>query len=1025
MKPIKLTMRAFGPYKNTEVIDFLELKDNRLFVISGQTGAGKTTIFDAISFALYGVASGQDRKENKSMRSDFADDQVNTAVELVFEVREKTYRVMRQLAHVKQGRKTATGEDYAFMEVLPDGTEKKVVERQKVTDINQKIEEIIGLTYDQFNQIIMLPQGEFRKLLTSQSENKEAILRKIFKTERYGEIAKKLEAKKLQAEQEEKMAKAKRDSYIEQIAGALPKRDSLLFERLNEEANLYQISDALGEELHYYQAKVKQDEKWYEEAFHQHEVQQKIYIEQQRQNERLQALDLKQKQLQKMHEEQPLFEKKKEQYEEALKAQRLKPFDHHCKQVKRELDDKVLTVNSLSSRVEQLQQQLRQAEQQLKLETDREDERQSYVQKLSEYKKLVPLYEEMDQLELTVEQLKKQVHGNQTSIQQIKDSILQTKSQINQLQHTIEKQEADIAHLPQLIEQQQYLKEVNVLFTKLAQEQGTEQQLFTELTVAQQAYETVQKEYEDEMGNWLTNQAHTLALTLVPGNPCPVCGSTEHPTINSGSIGELDQSALQSLKQNAERRYEIFIQLKTKVDVAKQSQTTLIKELEKLNVSIQSKEEQMNRYKQVSNEVLQLQKLTQLVAEQKQQLRDQQQQLTQLESKLQQAEQQYSEVNTAYVQHQTKLEEKRGSIPKTVSNFAQLQQMMMQLEHQIAQLQQAFELAQKNYERVHTESIKITETLNVTLVQQQELETKLETSREHFKAELNSAGFTTYTQFVEASLTNEEMVVLQDAYVEFTKQLHALRSFVEQEQQQLSGVKQEDLSQIATTLVELKKTYEEALRTVNASKDYERHCIEYAEKLTKVADEISALQQVANEIIDLYNVLRGQNSKKISFERYVQMGYLEQITEAANVRLKHLSNGQYELMCSDRQESHGRQSGLSLDVYDSYTGQTRDVKSLSGGEKFNASLCLALGMADVIQSFQGSVSIDTMFIDEGFGSLDEESLMRAIDTLIDLQKSGRMIGVISHVAELKSAIPAILQVEKLKEGISKTSIILK
>ena len=164
---------------------------------------------------------------------------------------------------------------------------------------------------------------------------------------------------------------------------------------------------------------------------------------------------------------------------------------------------------------------------------------------------------------------------------------------------------------------------------------------------------------------------------------------------------------------------------------------------------------------------------------------------------------------------------------------------------------------------------------------------------------------------------------------------------------------------------------------------------------------------------------------KLSFERYLQIEYLEQILEAANERLKHLSNGQFHLTRSDRQEARGKQSGLGLDVYDAYTGQARDVKTMSGGEKFNASLCLALGMADVIQSFEGNVSIETMFIDEGFGSLDEESLNKAIETLVDLQKSGRMIGVISHVQELKAAIPAILEVEKTKEGISRTRFQLK
>src|SRR5699024_6229347 len=156
---------------------------------------------------------------------------------------------------------------------------------------------------------------------------------------------------------------------------------------------------------------------------------------------------------------------------------------------------------------------------------------------------------------------------------------------------------------------------------------------------------------------------------------------------------------------------------------------------------------------------------------------------------------------------------------------------------------------------------------------------------------------------------------------------------------------------------------------------------------------------------ELYDVIREQNAKKISFERYLQIDYLEQITHAANERFRLLTNGQFHLIRSDRQEAYGKQSGLAIDVYDAYTGQTRDVKTLSGGEKFIASLCLALGMSDVIQSFQGSISIDTMFIDEGFGSLDEESLHKSIDALVSLQQTGRMIGVISHVEELKTMVP--------------------
>ena len=193
---------------------------------------GKTSIFDAICFALYGTSSGSDRDQTKMLRSDFANDDTHTGVELIFEMHSKKYRVLRQLSHVKKGRKTATGEKYELYEILTDGTEVAVVERQRVSDINPKMEEIIGLTYDQFSQIVMLPQGEFRKLLTSQSENKEAILRKIFKTDRYGKMVKKLEDKKLKAEHDARAAKGMRDSYIEQIAGALPVRESELLAHL-------------------------------------------------------------------------------------------------------------------------------------------------------------------------------------------------------------------------------------------------------------------------------------------------------------------------------------------------------------------------------------------------------------------------------------------------------------------------------------------------------------------------------------------------------------------------------------------------------------------------------------------------------------------------------------------------------------------------------------------------------------------------------------------------------------------------
>lgn len=307
----------------------------------------------------------------------------------------------------------------------------------------------------------------------------------------------------------------------------------------------------------------------------------------------------------------------------------------------------------------------------------------------------------------------------------------------------------------------------------------------------------------------------------------------------------------------------------------------------------------------------------------------------------------------------------------------------------------------------------------------QETELKREKAQEQFHKALNKASFETVEAYMSAKLPESDRSFLKIQCNEYRQQLHTVTEQVREGKVQLENKTKVDLGPLEEELHQLKEVYEKALAECNSTKEYEKAGREIEEKITSTSERITLLEEQVHRIMDLYDILRGHNQLKISFERYVQIEYLEQIVQAANERLKHMSSGQFQLLRSDRQETHGKQSGLGLDVYDAYTGQKRDVKTLSGGEKFNASLCLALGMADVIQSFQGNIRIETMFIDEGFGSLDEESLNKAIDTLIDLQKSGRMIGVISHVAELKAAIPAILEVEKQKEGYSRTKFVFK
>lgn len=1024
MKPIKLTMRAFGPYKNEEIIDFTELQDNRLFVISGSTGAGKTTIFDGVCFALYGFGSGQDRKDTKMLRSDFAEDNVHTAVELVFEIHSRTYRVLRQLPHVKVGRKTATGEKYELFEIV-NGQEIPVVERQKVTDINEKIEDIIGLSYDQFSQIVMLPQGEFRKLLTSQSDNKEEILRKIFKTNRYGEMAQKLEEKKKHADKELDRARTLKNSYMVQIAGALPQRDSLLFTLLDQNSNIYQIQEALDEEIKYYRQKIKTDQIKYEEAVSNHNEKYNQFLAAKALNDRIDNFEKKKLKLLELEQQKPLYERMEKEYEAAIQASKIQPLNQQCHSL---YNDKVKQQNYLSEvmlKLEQAKKDLINAQTTYERESFKQNERDALTQQVNELQKLLPLYEQIAKQSKLVQSLQMEVNSARADLEKVDKQLAVENEQIIHLNGLVEHLEEKTGNINELLEQQMYLREVVNALAHFKDLRVKANQLQQQYEGILEEYKIARKAYELEESKWLSNQAALLAANLVPGSPCPVCGSTEHQQINPQHVELVDESMLKNKKASLEKVEQSKYSVEANLNTLKDQIIKCEVELNRLKASAESEQDFIQQLHEVNKNLQQAKMDTDQLGQYKKQLKQIKVNHEQLESMRKRTDEIFRSKNEQLLKENTVLTEQQKSIPPELQELSQLQNAIQEAENKKNILFAQWEKVQKHLLEVEKFVATTEEGVKQATKNIDQLEMKLKLAKEQLKQSMAEAGFDSYKQFESALRNDEEIQNLYQQFMEFSKELHSLSTQVKEESKELEEKQKIDLTIAETEVNALKSEYEKALQTLNASRDCERHAIDFSEKLDYIADQIFQLEEKSNQIINLYNLLRGQNSKKISFERYVQMGYLEQITEAANIRLRNLSNGQYYLQCSDRQESHGRQSGLSLDVYDAYTGQTRDVKSLSGGEKFNASLCLALGMADVIQSFQGNVKIDTMFIDEGFGSLDEESLMKAIDTLIDLQKSGRMIGVISHVSELKAAMPAILQVEKLKEGYSKTSIIVK
>lgn len=383
------------------------------------------------------------------------------------------------------------------------------------------------------------------------------------------------------------------------------------------------------------------------------------------------------------------------------------------------------------------------------------------------------------------------------------------------------------------------------------------------------------------------------------------------------------------------------------------------------------------------------------------------------------------ESNATIEKEQALFEQIIREIPEELRELTVLEQKISELTKQRNTLEHAWKEIQKQLEESRELVTSTTAARVHAIASRDDTKLKKEQAEKRFKEALEKSTFATKQAYQEAKMDEDSRQVLRTKIDDFKQQFYSVRKAVKELSSFLEGKQKLDLEKVEVLLTELKTAYEFALQAFNQSSSYYKSVEQLKEQMIRVTEQLSVLEKKFGQVEDLYDVIRGHNHLKLSFERYIQIEYLEQMIQSANERLRDVSNGQFELIRSDRQEVRGRQSGLGLDVYDAYTGQTRDVKTLSGGEKFNASLSLALGMADIIQSFQGAVSIDTMFIDEGFGTLDEESLTKAIDTLIDLQRAGRMIGVISHVEELKAAFPAILEVKKSKEGHSQTSFLIK
>ena len=967
MKPLELTLCAFGPYAGKVQLDFSVLGHNHIFLISGPTGSGKTTIFDAITFALYGQASGETRKSD-SFRSQYADPAEKCSVFFRFEIDGKIYEIDRTPKQtILAPRKKELREIAADVQLtLPDKTV------LKGREANECINGLLGLTYQQFRQIVMLAQGEFRKFLEASSKEKQDIFRQIFSTEQYDQFTQRLgkEADELRRQIEWNLQMTR--SAISQIdcaddetlrslcAAEEPNVPEILAQleqnRLNAEPlqkGLEQRQNELTEQLKHFDV----------------EAAKKLC----RQFAEMEKLSLHLAELDGQNE---LQEQRKKQIAllEAVKE---------IKSVYERLQDRRRQENSLSQQQKNAAEALKQA-QNAQLEA-------------------APLLEQLPKLE----QQKLDSIRRSEQLAQQRDQLKQAKQlaeKLAQRQKDARRTETSLALIQQLMERAKWQEILNACAEVTAADAQCKQ--------LKENYQQAQKRLAEIRLAHKEQQAAILAQQLEDGQPCPVCGAIHHPAPAVSSVenhfSQEEENQQEQAVQNsfgklsaAENRLHLLYEqlcklaeLPTDGNISAVTATCHAQAQEQWNSAHAAalryiKEDKISdpRYfdsaylrqnqLKLSGEVA---ALTQEVSQLQEQLStmkaaDPQLTVESVEEQLAAAERSSKEAETQSKQISQRCEQLRSALDRAAAQADSLQKQYEEAKIALSQAQTDWSAA--------LDSQKLTDELFSALLEQLSALAGLREQAQAYETD----RLTSLTRSLQLKSDLEgknkpDLAQVQQGYENCKAQLEQLRS---------------ELQKLITRL------------TLNRQQE---------EKLRQMWEENKNLYNRHQELDALHQLAKGNNAQKISFETYVLTGYFEQIITVANLHLAQMTNGRYALL-RKKDRSRGNQfSGLDLEIFDSYTGGARHVSTLSGGESFKTSLALALGLAEVVQHHAGGIRIETMFIDEGFGSLDAQSLDSAIDTLISLQNSGHLVGVISHVSQLADRVPAKLVVTPSAQGSS-------
>ncbi len=1033
MRPIKLTISAFGPYASKQVIDFEELKGRNIFVISGKTGAGKTTIFDAISYALYGEASGESR-ETDSLRSHFADDNTETYVELEFELRGEKYTVNRV---PKQKKKKARGEGYTEKSAdatltLPDG---KVI--TKVKNVTDKIIEILGITREQFKQIVMLAQGEFKKLLLADSVEREGIFRKIFNTYDFEKIQAELKDKAANLSKNRTKSKHEMEINLKNIKG---EHDIVIDEYVDFPLVIEKLKDLLERDNNIYKTLNEEGK----------EVDNKLQVKNQEKaiietnNNLIKEKEIITKALEELLSKEDEYKNKSKTIIDGKNAKEVKYIEDKLIETTKKLTKREEDYNLSLKNIDSLKLKQEEANKLLQIEESKECDREKLSVEINNLNKLEEKIIELDSLNNKVMHLKQsaensklQIINNKKETEELKKSKEEKELQLKDIATLETKKvelESDIKAKNKTLDEVRELFKVIRSFQNTYIEHNNKAKEYKEFEVE---YKKVKENYEKMDDLYKKEQAGILASKLQENEPCPVCGSTNHP--NKATIKENlkipTKEELKVAKENLDKLEKENLEKINNLTTLNSNKTTYLEQVNNhlsmlsatLNIDKTFNSETAKVVKNLGTELKsvidklkdellkvidkislkekiekELNLITTTINEREQSL-----------IKLEECEKNYT---TELTQNITKIDEYKKEIPenitdlKTLNNLIEVKTKELNIsKEKLAKLRLENENLAKKLEGENSTSKEINKSI-------EELKLEIANNKANFNEAIKEQGFDNIQTYEDAKLQISMVESLEKEVENYNSELKLTKAKQEDIINKTKDIVFMDITTIDEEIRSIqnnKKELESKLRELHAIIVGNKTILKNVENLNIEFKEIEEEYKVVGELADLAN---GKKAPYISFERYILASYFEDIIEAANIRLEKMTGDRFSLIRKTSKSKGAGQKGLELEIYDNYTDSSRDVSSLSGGESFKASLSLALGLSDIVQSNAGGVSLDTMFVDEGFGTLDPQSLDNAIDSLLELQRGGRLVGIISHVEELKERIDAKLEVTSTSKG---------